>query len=544
MNAIAASANCAWFAASIPAWQRFRRALRHPEESQRQILRGLVADNTASAFGKAHGFDEIRTLEQFQQRVPIVDYDELAPWIARIVRGEEFVLTREPVTRLLPTGGSSGGRKLIPFTAALQRQFNAAISPWMVDLCRQHPSVLLGPAYWSISPAIPARSDEKSAVPIGFEDDSAYLGGIRRRLVEATFAVPSELRLVTDVEVCRYLTLLCLLRQPELRFVSVWHPSLFTLLLDALPVWWDELVDDVENGGCRRAASLPDKVRQAVHAPPLPRRARDLRCAGFENPHAIWPHLRVVSCWGDAHAALAQADLQSRLPRVVIQPKGLLATEAFVSIPYRELRPVAVTSHFFEFADPRGNVRLVNELRPGESYTVIVTAGGLWRYRLGDLVEVDGFISATPSLRFIGRDGGVSDVCGEKLTEAFVTRGLEAVCAAFGFAPRFAMLAPESDAAGRWGYTLFVEGETPNDLAACLDKELGNNPHYALCRDLGQLGPVGCFRVIGGAYELFCKAGVHKGRRLGDIKPQSLSPRTDWRNYFGGGSQSPVRSGE
>ena len=532
----AALANCAWLAASVPAWLRFSRALHEPEKAQRQILRRLLARNAASAYGRAHGFGEIRSYEQFRGRVPVVDCDALAPWIARITRGEQSVLTCEPVTRLVPTSGSTGGRKFIPFTAAFQRELNAAIGPWMLDLCREHPSVACGPAYWSISPAIPS-SDENSAVPIGFDDDSAYVGGLRQRFVEAAFAVPSALRLVGDVETSRYLTLLCLLRQRGLRLVSVWHPSFFTLLLDALPGRWDEWVADVTNGGCHCAAGLPLEIRRAVAAPPMPERARELRRIGPADAHALWPRLRVVSCWGDGQAALALADLQRRLPRVVIQPKGLLATEAFVSIPFRGRHPVAIASHFYEFADARGDVRLAHELQRGESYEVIVTTGGgLWRYRLGDLVEVDGFIGRTPSLRFIGRGASVSDLCGEKLAESFVTRAIEAVCASLGFAPRFALLAPECDAAGRWSYTLFAEGKLPPTLAARLDDELRANPHYALCRDLGQLGALRCFQITDG-YEIFCKVSGKKSRRLGDIKPQSLSSRTDWREHFSDPSQ-------
>jgi hypothetical protein len=530
MNWRPALANAAWLATSIPAWQRFRRALLHPAETQADILRRLLASNAESAYGRAHGFERIRSYEEFRERVPVVDYDDLAPWIARVVRGEKSVLTREPVIRLVPTSGSTGGRKLIPYTASFQRDLNRAIGPWMVDLCRQHPSVPLGPAYWSISPALPA-SDEPSAVPIGFDDDSAYLGGIRQRLAEATFAVPSALRLVRDLEDFRYLTLLCLVRAPELRLVSVWHPSFFTLLLDALPERWDELVGDVTNGGCRRAAQLRAEIREAVNAPPQPQRGAALRRAGPADARALWPHLRVVSCWGDAQAAMPLAELQRRLPGVTLQSKGLLATEAFVSIPFRGRHPLAVASHFFEFEDSRGAVRLAHELRAGESYAVIVTTGGgLWRYRLGDLVEVEGLVGATPSLRFLGRGAGVSDMCGEKLTETFVTRALAAACAACGCAPRFTMLAPECDSAGRCSYTLFAEGAVPAELPARLELELRRNPHYAFCRDLGQLHPLTCIPVSD-AYRIFCESSSD-GRRMGDIKPQALSTRTDWRSRF------------
>lgn len=526
----AAVANCAWLAASVPAWLRFNHALHHPEKYQRQILSGLLSRNADSAYGRAHGFSEIRSYEEFRDRVSVVDYDALELWIARIMRGEPSVLTTEPVTRLLPTSGSTGGRKLIPFTATFQRELNAAIGPWMVDLCRQHPSIALGPAYWSISPAMPP-STEESAVPVGFDDDSAYVGGLRQRFVEAAFAVPSILRLVSDVEISRYLTLLCLLRHRELRLVSVWHPSFLTLLLDALPGWWDELLADVQIGGCRRASALPPEVRRAMDAPPKPFRFSELRLADPADARAIWPYLRVVSCWGDGQAELALADLQRRLPHIVLQPKGLLATEAFISIPFYRQHPIAVASHFYEFSDARGDIRLAHELQTGETYDVIVTtAGGLWRYRLGDLVEVDGFVAATPSLRFLGRGNSVSDLCGEKLAETFVTNAIEAACASVGFAPPFAMLAPDADGTGRWSYALFVEGDPRPELPALLDSELRKNPHYALCRDLGQLGPLHCFGVTG-AYEKLC-SGAAAGQRLGDIKPRSLSSRSDWQKHF------------
>ena len=530
MNA-ALFANATWLASCLPAWVRFRHALNEPERTQRGILNRLVANNADSAFGRAHGFGAIRSYEEFRERVPVVDFESVAPWIARIQGGEQSVLTREPVTRLLPTSGSTGGRKLIPFTASFQRELNAAIGPWMVDLVRQHPAVALGPAYWSISPALPS-AHEKSGVPIGFDDDSAYLGGLRQRLVAAALAVPPALRLVQKVEDSRYLTLLCLLRRRGLRMVSVWHPSFLTLLLDALPKCWEELLHDVAHGGCVRAATLPAEVRRVVAAKSQPRRAADLRRAGPTNPEFIWPHLRVVSCWADAQAALPAGELRRRLPGVVVQSKGLLATEAFISIPFRNLHPVAIRSHFYEFIDPRDQVRRAHELQRGETYRVVVTTGaGLWRYCLGDLVEVDGFVGRTPSLRFLERSGNVSDLCGEKLAEAFVTRAITAALAGYEPAPRFVMLAPENTA-GHLHYTLFIEGESGDSLAARLDAELRANPHYTLCRELGQLGPPQLFRIHAGGYETFCAVATAAGRMVGDVKPQSLSTRLDWRRHF------------
>ena len=170
--------------------------------------------------------------KNFAKRVPLMDYEDFEPWIERIRRGEANVLTREPVTRLVPTSGSTGARKLIPFTAGLQREFNAAIGPWLIDLLRQSPGIASGPAYWSVTPVMGNAEPEDSAVPIGFDADTAYLGGTRQRLANVVMAVPDELRFIKDMEVFRYVTLLCLLHQRELRLISVWHPSFLSLLLD------------------------------------------------------------------------------------------------------------------------------------------------------------------------------------------------------------------------------------------------------------------------------------------------------------------------
>jgi hypothetical protein len=534
VNVKATIANSLWSAANLPAYLQFRRALQKPEIVQQRLLQNYLVRNARTDFGQAHDFRSIRSHEDFTKRVPLMDYENLEPWIERIQRGKTSVLTHEPVTRLVPTSGSTGARKLIPFTAGLQREFNAAIGPWLIDLLRQLPGITGGPAYWSITPFAGQAGTAGSAVPVGFDADTAYLGGSRQRLAGAVMAVPDELRFVEDLEVFRYVTLLCLLRQRELRIISVWHPSFLTLLLDALRVHWQELLPDIHSGRCRHANALPPPVRAALKLRPLPQRADELHRADPQTPETIWPNLKLISCWGDGPAGFAAAGLKSLFPGVMLQPKGLLATEAFVTIPFAGLQPVAVRSHFFEFIDEAGTIRLVHELSAGKNYDVVVTtAGGLWRYRLGDRVEVTGFIGRTPSLRFLGRSGNVSDLFGEKLSEAFVTQVLQETLARLDTSPHFVLLAPDEDTAG-CRYTLYIQGLAPRGLAETLDRVLRRNPHYACCRDLGQLLPVRLFAIAEGGYEAFAKRQATQGARLGDIKPVTFSRTAGWSEFFAG----------
>jgi hypothetical protein len=510
----ASIANVLWAGGNLPAWLGFKRALNQPVETQQKLLRRLVADHAASAYGRAHDFAGIKNYGEFARRVPLVEYEDLAPWIDRICRGEARVLTSEPVTHLIPTGGSSGARKLIPFTAGLQQGFNRAIAPWMADLAGQHPEILFGPAYWSITPPMNQPEREPSAVPVGFADDASYLGGVRGWLVRAATVAPAEASAAAGLDEFRYRTLLCLLRQHDLRLISVWHPSFLTLLLDALPGNWDRLLSQLRREKSHREEELK-------HADPL-------------RPEALWPRLRVISCWADGHAGLSLPDLRNRFPGVFVQAKGLLATEAFVTIPFAGMHPLAVGSHFFEFVDEQGRVHPAQELREHETYEVVVTtAGGLWRYRMRDRVQVTGFLGRTPSLRFLGRSGHVSNLFGEKLSETFAGGAIRETLADFCATARFALLAPDEGAAGPH-YTLYIEGATPGNLAEALDRTLCQNPQYACCRSLGQLRPVRVFAITGRGYETFAARLVANGRRLGEIKPAPLSTWTGWSEFFSG----------
>ena len=162
-------------------------------------------------------------------------------------------------------------------------------------------------------------------------------------------------------------------------------------------------------------------------------------------------------------------------------------------------------------------MRLAHELDDGGEYGVVLTtAGGLWRYRLGDRVRVEGRLHATPSLRLVGRTDGVVDRVGEKLSPGFVG----AVLARLVPGAAFAMLAPSGDA-----YTLFTSGAAD---PAALDAALCGNPHFDHARRLGQLGPTRVRRVGPDAFARYAARRVALGRRLGDLKPEPLSGRTDW----------------
>jgi GH3 auxin-responsive promoter len=248
----------------------------------------------------------------------------------------------------------------------------------------------------------------------------------------------------------------------------------------------------------------------------------------------IWPELKVISCWGDAQASSLLPDLSERFPNVRIQPKGLIATEAFVSVPFQGHYPLAVRSHFFEFIDDAGSAKFLWELKEANCYSVVVTTGGgLYRYRLRDRIRVTGFLEQTPSIRFIGKEDGVSDLYGEKLCDSFIAEILVRLLPEFAPETRFSLLAPEYE--GRAArYVLFIDSlaARPVEFAERLESELRGNPHYAYCVHLGQLLPAIVAPIERGSDRVYLAKLQADGARLGNIKPRALSAAMNWRQTF------------
>ncbi len=524
-------ANTIWLAAGRGAAQRFHRALSTPSETQTTLLRRQLQRHADSEFGQQHHFASISSYAEFARSVPLCQYDDVAPLVDRIRRGARGVLCSDAVTHLAPTSGSTNARKLIPFTTELTRQFDAAVAPWMFDLVRQRPAMRGGAAYWSISPlaselSSPDGSPGKSTVPIGLTDDAQYLGNTKAWLVRQLLAVPSAARHVSDESAFWALTLLALLRRADLRLISVWHPSFLELLVGHGEQFWPELLEAVRSGHNPWAAALPAGHRDRWQTRPDRRRADALRAIGPANWARWWPDLQVVSCWGEQAAEPGwrrlSKHLSEHLPGVLVQAKGLLATEGVVTVPVAGVLPLALTSHVFEFIDEKtGEILRPHELQQGHHYQVVLTNGaGLWRYQLRDVVECTGWLARTPTLRFLGRLDQVSDMRGEKLAEPFVAECLRRLWPD-GHRPAVVVLrAVDAGVVGR--YELLISDQTGMAaIAAQLDQTLQANPHYALARRLGQLAAVRAVAVEPDFLTASLQSAPRRGT-IGDIKPPTL----------------------
>lgn len=101
----------------------------HAEAHQEELLLALVQKAQKTLFGRERNFDEIHSIQDFQQRVSIQDYEDLKPYIDRIRRGQAHILFPETPTYFAKTSGTTSGAKYIPLTQeGIDHQVKAAQS--------------------------------------------------------------------------------------------------------------------------------------------------------------------------------------------------------------------------------------------------------------------------------------------------------------------------------------------------------------------------------------------------------------------------------
>ncbi|MAM17702.1 MAG: GH3 auxin-responsive promoter family protein [Bacteroidota bacterium] len=87
-----------------------------PFQTQQKVFENLISEAAQTEFGKDHDFASISKMEDFQQKVPIRDYEQLKPYVEKMVAGEENILWPGKPLYYAKTSGTTSGAKYIPLT--------------------------------------------------------------------------------------------------------------------------------------------------------------------------------------------------------------------------------------------------------------------------------------------------------------------------------------------------------------------------------------------------------------------------------------------
>jgi hypothetical protein len=460
---------------------------RDPVAAQERALRRLLAAARDTEFGLEHGFRTIRSVAEYQERVPVRDYAQHRPWLERAAAGEESVSWPERCRDWVKTSGTTSGDKLIPVTpealAAHRRGgWDALLQAARLvggETLMGGPMLFLGgsTAVRPLGPGIRVGDLSGlvvSRLPLGFR--GRYSPG------PACAAIPDwEERLEATA---------ALAATQDIR------------LLSGMPSWLVILFE-----------------RIARHCEASGRRLRDLG--------QLWPGLRALIHGGVAFAPyrdVFEEWLGRRLAQVEVYP----ASEGFVAVQTEAVGGLTLMLDygiFYEFVpveDLGGSAprrHTVAEVELGRPYAVVMTTpAGLWSYTLGDTVR----FTARDPLRLVitGRTRHYVNAFGENVIVEEVERALVRACrrteaevVEFTVAPHFPTAA-EPRGGHEWLVEFRVPPTEPEDFARILDEALtALNTDYRTKRagSVGMVAPRLTALPTGTFYRWMQRAG-----RLGD----------------------------
>ncbi|MBE9175716.1 GH3 auxin-responsive promoter family protein [Synechocystis salina LEGE 06155] len=446
-----------------PVFNCFHSALCQPAVEQEQLKSKIIQRLIHTRYGQSLGI----TKNSPWPTIPVVSYDDFSPWLKQQqALPIQPIITSEKIRSWQQTSGSSGASKQIPYTDGLLTAFTFMFAVWAYDLLHHGPDFRTAKTYACISPTLGDRP--------GGIDDTDYLTGPLRWL-SGRFLVRVG-NYFPDGDTFRWALALALLQNPDLEIISLWSPTFLTVQLMFMTQYRHALIAALGD-------RLDDTRREALVTEPI-------------NWLKIWPELKLISCWNQLFASEQARVLQTYFPGVFIQGKGLLATEAPITIPLIKAGGFVplVNQIVLEFMTADGTIVDLSNLKTGQIYQLIIsTPGGLYRYRLGDRLQVSHWYLKTPCLTLVGRGDRVSDLVGEKLTEEFVAQTLTDLGLADGGGLR--CLVPVSAPQPYYVFYLSpaammaIAGEEQT-LAQRLDHSLQRSFHYRRARQLAQLGLV------------------------------------------------------
>lgn len=333
-----------------------------------QLIKILKA-NADTDYGQRYGFDTIRVMRDYQQRVPLTRYEDYEQLIRlQTNTGESGILTKAKTSRYIVK--LSG--KILPLTEDHIRPFNAALAKEL----KGHHSLWL-----ASSTAISRYTNDlafvdnlKSILVKDYICQSYYAFGRK----QATFATPVSLFFSEEEEFDDYAFMCHGIADTEVDQIVALTATEVLRAFRVLEERWQEMIDEIARKNATRAEEL-----RAVFA------------QGFQGiATRIWPKLQRVVAFGSGKQQEAAAQLRRYTEGVAHNHGYYITAESMIAraVGNDDDRFQLITDNdIFEFqpVDDEQQVLTLSQVQPGNTYRLIVTnQAGLYRFVTGHRVTI------------------------------------------------------------------------------------------------------------------------------------------------------------
>ena len=522
---------------------QFKNKTRHCEAMQEQFLKKLLLEHKNTELGQKYNFQELGTVEAFQKRMPVLPYSSYEPYIDRIAKGEQNILTTMSVVYLTLTSGSTGKKKLIPTTRRSQDIVRQATltSIGFLSEALQRKCLQFGKLLVTNSTQLWGTTD--GGIPYG--PSSSGVLRMDKQLYKQFFAHPYETLQVGDSLARHYLCLLFALREQSMRGAIANFPMLILRTCNYLELYAEDLIQDLAKGTIASWLKLEPEIRIALErqwsANPI--LADRLRSEGRLTPKNVWSNLSFVATARGGTSDFYFERFGQYFGDTPQWGAVYSSAEGMFSV-YHDLNNdgsiLAIESSFFEFIPQdqweieQPKTLLATEVEVGKHYRILITNySGFYRYDIGDVVEVIGFYNQTPLIVFRYRRGGFVSSTTEKTTEFHVTQVMQLLQQEFKLPLEdFCVTLSAEDFPAR--YLLNIElasGQTlsnPRSFLARFDGHLQEaNTHYAISRQ--DTIPAPQLRILArGSFDILRQRQLKKGIPDSQLKFPHISEDRDF----------------
>lgn len=416
----------------------------HPVAVQREVLQELVTAAQYTEFGRKYNFSKLFTLKEFKKRVPIHEYDDIKPYILRMMNGEQNILWNTPIKWFAKSSGTTSDKsKFIPISdESLQDNHYKASKDLLSTYYKNFPSsdLLTG----------------KGLVVGGSHQINQYNEDIQYGDLSAVLMQNSP-------------------------FWGQWirTPELSVALLDE----WEEKIEKLAQ------VTADENVTSLAGVPTwtLILLKRILEIKNKTTIKEVWPNLELYITGG-----VSFVPYKEQFDKIIGSKINYLeiynASEGFIA---GQQSPddnglLLFTEHgiFYEFMPVeeygKENPKTVglNHVQTGKNYALIIsTTGGLWRYLIGDTIQ---FTSLNPYLiKVSGRLKHYINAFGEEVIVdnsdkaiAFAAEKTNAVVNDYTAAPVY--FSEHDNGAHEWLVEFEKEPDNFENFVSLLDSELKN----------------------------------------------------------------------
>ena len=415
------------------------------EEIQRKVLARLLREAAQTAYGRDHGFGEIRSYEEFSRTVPVNTYEELKGFIDRMRHGERDVLWKGRVEWYAKSSGTTNDKsKFIPVSSAGLHDTHYAGGTDAVALyLHSHPESRL------------------------FDGRALILGGSH----QPNYNLPGSL--VGDLSAILIENI-----NPVVNLFRV--PKKRVALLSDFEEKRDLIAREALRKNVTNLSGVPSWMMGVI--------TRVLELSGKQYLDEVWPNLEVFF-----HGGIAFTPYRELYHSLIRNPRMQYmetynASEGFFGLQSDLADPAMLLmldyGVFYEFipleevGKEQPQVVPLWEVETNRNYAIVITTScGLWRYQIGDTVR----FTQTKPYKFVisGRTKSFINAFGEELIVDNAEQGLAEACQQTGAQVREYTAAPVfMDETGKCRHQWVIEftkmPANVGEFATILDRTLQN----------------------------------------------------------------------